>query len=178
MKNKKQLIVIVIALVLAIVLRYVNIGQSGYHQVLSIADGDTIIVDMFGESETIRLIGVDTPETHHPNKPVQCYGPEASDYTTNLLAGEFVQLLADPLSGNRDRYDRLLRYVIISDGSNINLSLVEQGYGFAVEAFDHSRINEFTTAQKIAETEGRGLWSSCEIDNSGSYPSTSPRTSP
>jgi endonuclease YncB( thermonuclease family) len=111
--TKQRATMIIVALILAL-LNYYGVGQDqNLHQVLSVADGDTILVDMHGKTETIRLIGVDTPETHHPNKPVQCFGPEASDFTQLAeLAGEYVRLEADMFSDNRDRYDRLLRFCL------------------------------------------------------------------
>lgn len=170
--SKQKLIMLIIVLAL-LTLNYFGIGQDQtLHQVLAVADGDTILVDMYGETETIRFIGVDTPETHHPSKPVQCFGPEASDYTTNKIVGEYVRLEADPLSDNRDRYDRLLRFVYTKDGELLNQSLVSDGFGFAVEAFDHTKMKAFLNSQELAKSQQRGLWGACEIDNSGSYPST------
>lgn len=171
----KQRLVMVLVVLALVALNYFGIWQpqdSSLHQVLAAADGDTILVDMYGQTEIIRLIGVDTPETHHPSKPVQCFGPEASDFTANKLEGEYVRLEADPLSDNRDRYDRLLRFVYTQDGELVNKSLVEQGYGFAVTGFDHSKMIEFVAAEENAKSNKVGLWVNCEIDNSGSYPST------
>ena len=64
----------------------------GEYRVVDVLDGDTIVVARGHARDTIRLLGVDTPETHHPTKPVQCYGPEASDYTTARLTGQVVRL--------------------------------------------------------------------------------------
>lgn len=157
---------------------YTNISKfwrhpPGTYKVLEVNDGDTIVVDMAGSKETIRLIGVDTPETHHPSKPVQCYGPEASDFTAQELSGAYVRLEADPESGNRDRYQRLLRYVYEEDGTLHNLELVEQGYGFAVLAFPHTKMKSFIQAQGAAEVAKSGLWSNCTIER-GQYLSTAP----
>ena len=77
----------------------------------SVVDGDTIKVSMNGKVETLRLIGIDTPETKDPRKPVQCFGAEASRKATELLAGQKVRLEADASQGERDKYGRLLRYV-------------------------------------------------------------------
>ena len=84
-------------------------NQPGLYTVTGFSDGDTISVDMNGNKEKVRFIGVDTPETHKPNAPVQCYGPAASAFTKNVIGTKKVRLEADPLSTNRDRYDRLLR---------------------------------------------------------------------
>lgn len=178
MPKKYRWILIVIVILLALA-NYFGLGKKeGLHQVLAVADGDTILVDFYGQTETIRLIGVDTPETHHPSKPVQCYGPEASDYTTNRLAGEYVRLEADMFSDNRDRYDRLLRFVYTESGELFNKTLVEQGYGFAITAFNHSMMQDFVESQEDAKAQQNGLWSACQVDESGKYPSTtSPSTS-
>src|SRR6266545_1080397 len=69
-------------------------ANPGLYHVTRFVDGDTIIVDMNGKNETVRLIGVDTPETHRPNTPVQCYGPAASAYTKNLIGQQKVRLEA------------------------------------------------------------------------------------
>jgi micrococcal nuclease len=171
MKNPK-LVMLLVVFVLAL-FNFFAIGQDqNLHQVLAVADGDTILVDMYGQTETIRFIGVDTPETQHPNKPVQCYGPQASQYLKNRLEGEYVRLEVDPLSDNRDRYDRLLRFVYTKDDELVNLSLVSQGYGFAVTGFKHSKLPEFVTSEAAAKNQRQGLWGSCEIENSNGYPST------
>src|SRR6267378_350862 len=72
------------------------------YRVVDVFDGDTIVIDRAGTRETIRLLGVDTPETHHPTKPVQCFGPEASAYSTSRLSGQSVRL-EDDVEG-RDIY--------------------------------------------------------------------------
>jgi len=173
--TKQRATMIIVALVLAL-LNYYGVGQDqNLHQVLSVADGDTILVDMFGETETVRFIGVDTPETHHPSKPVQCFGPEASDFMKNKLEGEYVRLEVDPLSDNRDRYGRLLRFVYTKDGELVNQTLVAEGYGFAITGFNHSKMLSFVGAETTAESERRGLWGACIIDDSGKYPSTTSR---
>lgn len=139
--------------------------QAGYYQVKSINDGDTIVVDMDGRDETIRFIGVDTPETHRPNTPVQCWGPEATTFTTNILSnfGNQVRLEADPINTNRDRYDRLLRYVYLSDGRMLNLELIKEGQGFAYTSFPFEKSKEFIDYGESAKNSGKGLWATCNI---------------
>lgn len=145
-------------------------AQPGLYFVESVSDGDTIVVNMSGDLETIRFIGVDTPETQHPNKPVQCFGKAASQFTTSLLKDQEVRLEADPASDNRDRYGRLLRYVYYQD-ELINLKLIREGYGFAYVAFPHSKLDEFTKAEKEARSNSAGLWDGCglEINQYGTY---------
>src|SRR5579862_2677792 len=93
-------------------------NDPGLYTVDHYVDGDTIAVNMNGAVETIRFIGVDTPETHKPNTPVQCYGPDAAAYTKARIS-QFgkVRLQADSRDTNRDRYGRLLRYVYLPDGT-------------------------------------------------------------
>lgn len=135
----------------------------GFYRVVKISDGDTITVDMNGKQESIRMIGVDTPETHKPNTPVQCFGKEASDYTHKTLGnGTTVRLEADPTNDNRDRYNRLLRYVYLQDGTLYQKILVEQGYGFAYTSFPFQKKDEFLQAQTRAQATKAGLWTACQ----------------
>ncbi len=147
---------------------------AGYARVLEVIDGDTIKVQ-FGDSvERIRLIGVDTPETHHPDKAVQCFGREASDYSHRLMDGHDVRLEADPTNTNRDRYSRLLRYVYLEDGRLVNIELINQGYGFAYIGFPFQKMAEFSAAQKTARSDNKGLWSSCGFTDDNGRFSTDP----
>ncbi|MGD8374401.1 MAG: thermonuclease family protein [Candidatus Woesebacteria bacterium] len=135
--------------------------EAGYYEVIKFTDGDTITVSMNGTEEKIRLIGVDTPETKKPNSPVQCYGKEASSFTESLIGNNDVKLEADPVGDNRDRYDRLLRYVYLPDGTLVNKEIIGQGYGFAYLSFDFSKSDEFATAQEEAQNSKLGLWYAC-----------------
>ncbi len=118
---------------------------------------------MNGSIETIRFIGVDTPETHKPDTVVQCYGPEATDYTKGLIGKQKVRLQADPLNTNRDRYGRLLRYVYLPDNTLLEQKLLSEGYGFAYTFFPLSKAKEFETYELQAKTAGKGLWSACQV---------------
>ena len=134
--------------------------QPGSYTVKDFRDGDTITVDMNGITETIRFIGIDTPETHKPDTPVQCYGPAASAYTKNRIGNQSIRLVSDSLTTDRDRYNRLLRYVVLEDGTTLNLELVQKGYAFAY-AFPFSRSNEFFTEMDKARSAHAGLWGNC-----------------
>lgn len=142
--------------------RQIANNQPGFYGVVDFDDGDTIKVDMNGRSETIRFIGVDTPETHDPRKAVQCFGYAASDYTKELIGRQKVRLDADPLGTNRDRYNRLLRYVYLPDGRLVNAELIKEGYGFAYVSFPFEKSAEFAGYQEAARAAGKGLWSSCQ----------------
>lgn len=130
--------------------------------VTRVVDGDTIVVDYEGRNVTIRLIGVDTPETKKPNTPVQCFGPEASARTTELLpAGTPVRLERDIEA--RDKYDRLLAYVHREpDDLFINAVLIDEGlarpYRFPPNT---TYANEFQQAADTAKANDVGLWGVC-----------------
>ncbi len=108
---------------------------------------------MNGGVEIIRFIGVDTPETHKPNTPVECYGPEAAAHTKDVISkfGK-VRLQADRLDTNRDRYGRLLRYVYLPDGTLLDEQIIQQGYGFAYLSFPFSKKDQFAADQQAAQS--------------------------
>lgn len=140
--------------------------QPGLAHVTRDIDGDTIVVELNGKSETVRFIGMDTPETHDPRKPVQCFGPEAAAHTKALLEGQNVRLAADPEDSDRDKYGRLLRYVYLPDGELVNAELVQDGYAFAYVVFPFSKIDDFRALENEAHAAGRGLWSTCNVNSS------------
>ncbi len=134
--------------------------KPGFNYVTHVVDGDTIDVDIDGKTERIRLIGIDTPETVDPRKPVQCFGKEASNKTKEMLSGKQVRLEADPTQDDRDKYGRLLRYVFLEDGTNYNQWLVVQGYAHEY-TYDipYKYQAEFKAAERQAQNLNRGLWS-------------------
>lgn len=148
---------------------------AGMYKVVQFDDGDTIVVDMDGTQEKIRFIGVDTPETHDPRKAVQCFGQAASDYTKSRIGTQPVRLETDPLSTNRDRYNRLLRYVYLPDGTLLNADLIKNGYAFAYLGFPFTKQEEFHQLQTTARESNTGLWASCNptTNQYGGY--TSPK---
>ena len=128
-----------------------------------VVDGDTVVVDLDGESERLRLIGVDTPETVAPGRPVDCFGPEASAWTTEALPeGATVWLEADPTQGDVDKYDRLLRFLWTDSGALVNRELVELGYA-REDTYDepYRYRDEFVALEEAAEAQGVGLWGRC-----------------
>lgn len=138
--------------------------NPGYYTVAEFFDGDTISVNMNGSVEKIRMIGVDTPETHDPRKPVQCFGRAASEFTKNLIGKQKVRLEADPLNTNRDRYDRLLRYVYLPNGTLVNAQIIIEGYGFAYTSFPMQKAEEFEKYETNARDNNLGLWGSCKLE--------------
>ena len=130
--------------------------------VTQVYDGDTIVVNRGRhKTTTIRLIGVDTPETVKPDHPVEFYGPEASDFTRRSLEGKQVSLEFEPNrpGGDVDAYGRTLAYVITGDGKNFDLELVRLGYGRAYTKFPFKYLREFKAAERAAREAGLGLWS-------------------
>lgn len=130
--------------------------------VTRVKDGDTFVVKLDGESEefTVRLLGVNTPETVDPRKPVECFGKEASQFTKLKLADQRVRLDADPQADERDKYGRLLRNATLADGTDFNASLVKEGYAYAYLSFPltPARKVELKRLETEARTAKRGLW--------------------
>jgi len=133
--------------------------SEGFATAIRTIDGDTIVIDINGTQEKVRLIGVDTPEAVDPRKPVQCFGKEASVFTKNLLEGKRVRLEADPSQGDRDKYGRLLRYVFLSDDTFVNKEIIAQGYGheYTYRA-PYQHQTDFKTAERFAREQQKGLW--------------------
>jgi micrococcal nuclease len=137
------------------------------YKVQSVVDGDTVKLLVDGASESVRLIGIDTPETVHPSKPVECFGLEASKKAKEVLAGQTVGLEKEPTQGERDKYNRLLGYIILEDGTNFNKLMIEEGYAYEYTySVPYKYQTEFRQAQTDAEANKRGLWADgvCGID--------------
>lgn len=131
-------------------------------KVTRVVDGDTIDVAIDGKTERVRYIGIDTPETVDPRKPVQCFGVEASRKNKELVEGKMVRLEKDIT--DRDRYNRLLRYVWVGD-TFINQELVAQGFASSYSYPPNIKYQDlFVATQKKAREEGLGLWSACASD--------------
>ena len=132
-------------------------GETIIARVERVIDGDTLVVRYQGESRTVRLIGVDTPETVHPARPVEYFGAEASAFTRARLDGKTVELVRDRTGDTLDAFGRLLRLVYL-DGENFNAALIREGYGHAIRGFDYSVRREFIALENQARIQGRGLW--------------------
>lgn len=136
---------------------------SSTYRVLRVVDGDTIKVDLNGATETVRLIGIDAPETVHPTKPVQCFGPEATAEIRRLLVGGSVRLEEDASQGERDKYGRLLAYVFLPDGTDVDGLMVWEGFAREYTYnLPYKYQTKYRAAQTSARSEGRGLWSACQ----------------
>ncbi|MDO8514257.1 MAG: thermonuclease family protein [bacterium] len=132
---------------------------AGTYPVVKVVDGDTLAILMNGKSVTLRLIGLDTPETVDPRKPVQCFGKEASEEAKEVLAGKTVRLEMDPSQGELDKYGRTLAYVFLSDGMSFNKYMISEGYGHEYTYnLPYKYQSEFKAAEKQAREEKKGLW--------------------
>lgn len=125
-------------------------------------DGDTLEVILDGSIDKVkvRLLGVDTPESVDPRKTVQCFGKEASKHTASLVDGKRVRLDIDPMADEVDKYGRLLRNVVLSDGTDLNAELVANGYAHAYLSFPLNKLRkaELTRLQNEAQAALRGFW--------------------
>ncbi len=137
-----------------------NNSQYEYYSVSSVVDGDTVKVNINGTVETLRLIGMDTPETVDPRKPVQCFGKEASNKAKELLIGKKIRIEKDSTQGELDKYGRRLAYIYREDGLFYNKYMIEQGYAHEYSYNTPYKYQaEFKAAQKLAQANLRGLWS-------------------
>jgi micrococcal nuclease len=128
--------------------------------VVHVVDGDTIVAALRdGRTETVRILGADTPETVDPRKPVQCFGPEASAYSKAHLSGRSVRLEFDV--ERRDRYDRLLAYVLV-DGDRYEDDLLRRGLARLLVIPPNGSHARTMLAEELAARQARrGLWGAC-----------------
>ncbi len=136
-----------------------------------VVDGDTIYVHVGGPhayDQSVRLLGVDTPETVKPHTPVQHYGREASDFTKKTLSDRHVTLQLDR-KRTRDNYKRLLAYVRLDDGTDFDAMLIREGYGYADPRFAHPRKKEYLKLGDEARKAKRGLWKDLKPDDLPGY---------
>ena len=130
--------------------------------VKDVVDGDTVHVGRGWRVRTVQLIGVDTPETVHPEKPVEFFGPEAWEFTKKQLEGKRVHLEFES-SNYYDNYGRLLAYVILQDGTVFNAELIKQGYARVIAPSPFHRYEEFRSYEREARVKGLGLWVAKDI---------------
>jgi micrococcal nuclease len=153
------LVMLVIAIAITLQEPPVSLSPSVNAQVTRVIDGDTLVVDIEGEEMKVRLIGVNTPETVDPRRPVECFGAEASAQAHELLENQSIVLISDDTQGDVDKYDRLLRYVELNDGTDVGRELISQGYAYEYTYDDpYARQSDYRLAQQEAEQAGRGLW--------------------
>lgn len=130
-----------------------------FFAVARVIDGDTFEVNAGSAIDTVRVIGIDTPEIADPRKSAECFGAEASSKAKEILSGKNVRLESDPAQGERDKYGRLLRHVFLEDGTNFGLLMIGQGYaheyGYPVSGKYRA---EYKEAQNYARENSLGLW--------------------
>ncbi len=131
-------------------------SECEWHPYVRTVDGDTIVI----ETKTkVRFVGIDTPETKHPDKPVQPFGPEASSLTESLLLGsEKACLITDEFSSPFDKYGRRLGYVFTEQGIDVNAELLKQGLAKGYYRFDFEREAEFRAYEQWAKEQSVGMW--------------------
>jgi micrococcal nuclease len=135
-------------------------GIQGPYTVIKVVDGDTIWVDNNGKRQKIRMIGLDTPESVDPRKPVQCFALEASAQAKTILGGQAVYLETDSSQDTVDRFGRTLAYVWTESGRLFNLDMIADGYAFEYTYDLPYRYQaEFKAAENDARAGERGLWS-------------------
>lgn len=143
--------------------KLVQIDPNAYYKVTSVIDGDTFQADVNGKIITVRVLGINTPETVDPKKPVECYGPEASAEAKELLTGRKVRLVANPNREALDIYHRYLLYVYRDDGLFYNDFMVKNGfaheYTFNNEAYEFQ--SQFRNDQAEAKAANIGMWKKC-----------------
>jgi len=140
-------------------------AQSVTGTIVRVVDGDSVDVRVDGKVERIRVIGLDTPETVDPRKAVQCFGREASAHAKELLPlGTVVTLESDPTQDTRDRYGRMLAFILFEAEpgitANFTESMIAGGYGHHyVYRRPSVYADIFREAETVARTGGLGLWS-------------------
>ncbi len=131
---------------------------AGTYQVVKVVDGDTITILKDNKNQRVRLIGVDTPETVDPRRPVQCFGEAAAAEATRLLDNKAVRLETDPSQDTYDTYGRLLAYVYVDDVF-VNEHLIAEGFGHEYTyKVPYAYREQFRAAEHVAKAAEKGLW--------------------
>lgn len=137
-------------------------------RVIRAVDGDTLDVRLLatGAETDVRLIGIDTPETHRPGVPIECGGPKASTSMHHMADGRRVTLVIDSSQDRFDRYGRLLAYAIRRDGRNLNRAEVRRGWAevYVYEGVPFEEVRSFRRAEMRARAEDLGVWRRCGGD--------------
>ncbi len=130
--------------------------------VIRVVDGDTIHARLNGVDEKVRIIGLDSPETSKPGTPVECFAREASAAAKRLLKpGDRILLQPDPTQDTRDRYDRLLAHVFLSDGTLFAEAMIRQGDAihYVYDGVPSIHADQLAAAEDAAKSSQKGLWS-------------------
>jgi len=145
----------------------VSIDPNAYYKVTNVIDGDTFQADINGKIITVRLLGINTPETVDPRKSVECYGPEASEQGKKLLTDALVKLEFNPNREKLDKYGRYLLYAYRKDGLFYNEFMIQNGYAYeyTFNKEPYSMQNRFRKAEAAAKASDAGLWKACPQQN-------------
>ena len=157
-----------------------NVRKSSTYKVLKVVDGDTIHIDYNGKDEKVRFIGLDTPETKDPRKPIQCFGREATAKMIELAENKNVRLEFDKTQGERDKYGRILAFVYSEDNKNLAYEMIRQGYGneYTYNSNPYKYQVEFKEAARKAREENKGLWAENTCAGDATKPAYSPAPTP
>jgi len=170
MKNKRIYVAIVLIAVIATSGLYVFVVQAGdldidageLYPVTSVIDGDTFRIRVGKKTKTVRMLGIDTPETLDPRKDIQCFGPEASEKTKQLLQGRKVRLEFNKDREWHDAYGRYLAYVHRDDELFLNKFLIENGFAREYTFGRAYKFQaDFRAVEIVAKMERRGMWMEC-----------------
>lgn len=161
-------LLVVAAVIVALVLSLVDTGGPGSTGgelrglVTNVSDGDTVRVELEGgREERVRLLGIDAPELG----PAECFARESAARAHELADGERVRLVPDSTQDERDRFGRLIAYVVLDGGKDLGRQLVAEGYA-SVFVFDRAfeRVDSYRAAETTARSGRRGLWRTCRRD--------------
>jgi micrococcal nuclease len=145
----------------------VKLDPEIFYEVTRVLDGDTFNIKVGKKEITVRILGINTPETVDPRRAPECYGKEASLLTKELLSHRRVRLELSPHREVRDKYGRYLAYVYRDDDVFINEYLLKEG---AAKEYTYGRAyslqRRFQTYEMVAQTQGSGLWGKCAGQNS------------
>lgn len=137
-----------------------NHSEPSNYEVVSVTDGDTIKVQINENIETVRIVNMNTPESVDPRKPVECLGKEASELIEGLVLGKVVNLEIDETQTERDRYNRLLRFVFLEDGTDVGLEMIKLGYAHSTPYGNspHKYMDLYESSEQEAKDKQLGLW--------------------
>jgi micrococcal nuclease len=130
------------------------------YPVIKVVDGDTIDVLIDNQKVRVRLLGINSPESVDPRRPVECFGKESKKFLESIIAGQVVKLVTDPAKPNTDEYGRLLRYVYLGNQS-VNQTMIDEGYAYEYTYHDEDYLfqDNFKQSEQTARSEEKGLWS-------------------
>lgn len=147
-----------------------------WHKVIRVVDGDTVVARVDGKEQSIRLIGIDTPESTTQN---ECYGSEATAAAKKFLNGKWIKMTSDNTQDKVDRYGRLLRYIKTGDTSDIGLRLIKAGYAYEYTYSNpYSRQASYKYHERMAKSKDKGLWPESTCSGQRNKPVPAPVSTP